>query len=134
MISDPIYGYERVNVESQRRNPHSFLNWVERKIRMRRECPEISWGEWRILSGDAPGVLIMRYDFGGHTLVILHNFTAKSQVARLSREAAGEGRLVDLLWDHDNDPDEHGRHQIQLEPYAYRWFRLGGRGHTVARE
>ena len=49
VISDPIYGYKRVNVEAQRRDPHSLLNWIERKIRMRKECPEISWGDWRIL-------------------------------------------------------------------------------------
>jgi glycosidase len=49
VISDPIYGYKRVNVEAQRRDPHSLLNWVERRIRMRKECPEISWGDWKIL-------------------------------------------------------------------------------------
>ena len=54
VISDPIYGYQRVNVEAQRRDPHSLVNWMERKIRMRRECPEISWGDWKILdAGDA---------------------------------------------------------------------------------
>jgi maltose alpha-D-glucosyltransferase / alpha-amylase len=33
VISDPIYGYHRVNVEAQRRDPQSLLNWMERKIR-----------------------------------------------------------------------------------------------------
>jgi maltose alpha-D-glucosyltransferase/alpha-amylase len=46
VVSDPIYGYKRVNVSEQRRDPQSLLNWMERKIRMRRECPEISWGDW----------------------------------------------------------------------------------------
>ncbi len=39
VVSDPIYGYQRVNVEAQRRDPQSLVNWVERKIRMRKECP-----------------------------------------------------------------------------------------------
>ena len=134
VISDPIYGYQRVNVEVQRRNPQSLLNWVERKIRMRRECPEISWGDWRILDPGTPGVLVMRYDFGGHTLVIVHNFTAKSRVARLDAGDVGANRLIDLLWSNDNDPDENGRHAIQLEPYAYRWFRARGVDRMVARE
>jgi maltose alpha-D-glucosyltransferase/alpha-amylase len=57
VIDDDVYGYERVNVAAQRRDPQSLLNWVERKIRMRRECPEISWGDWRIIPcDDAPGV------------------------------------------------------------------------------
>ena len=134
VISDPIYGYQRVNVEVQRRDPQSFINWVERKIRMRRECPEISWGDWRILDPGTPGVLVMRYDFGGHTLVILHNLTGKSRVAHLDVGDVGRHKLVDLLWTNDNDADEHGRHAIQLEPYAYRWFRARGVDRIVARE
>ncbi len=50
-------GTSRVNVEAQRRDPHSLLNWIERKIRMRQECPEISWGDWKILDAGTPGVL-----------------------------------------------------------------------------
>jgi maltose alpha-D-glucosyltransferase/alpha-amylase len=125
VISDPIYGYQRVNVETQRRDPQSLINWLERKIRMRRECPEISWGDWRIIDPGVPGVLVMRYDYGGQTLVILHNLTAKSRIAQLDQGAVGHRRLVDLLWTNDNEADENGRHLIQLEPYAYRWFRVG---------
>jgi maltose alpha-D-glucosyltransferase / alpha-amylase len=123
VVSDPIYGYQRVNVEAQRRDPHSMVNWVERKIRMRRECPEISWGDWRILDPDTPGVLVMRYDWRGHTLITVHNFTASSRVAHLDASAAAAPFLADLLWTNDSQADESGRHHIQLEPYAYRWFR-----------
>jgi maltose alpha-D-glucosyltransferase/alpha-amylase len=49
LVNDPIYGYKRVNVADQRRDPDSFLNWTERTIRMRKECPEIGWGDWKIL-------------------------------------------------------------------------------------
>src|SRR6478735_5438822 len=34
------FGPDRVNVADQRRDPHSLLNWLERLIRRRRECPE----------------------------------------------------------------------------------------------
>ncbi len=61
VVSDPIYGYQRVNVEAQRRDPQSLVNWLERKIRMRKECPEISWGDWRILDPGTSGVLVMQY-------------------------------------------------------------------------
>ena len=133
VISDPIFGYQRVNVEAQRRDPQSFVNWVERKIRMRRECPEISWGDWRILDAGVPGVLVMRYDWSGSTLVIVHNFTAKSRIARLDVQAAGTQALTDLLWTNDNRADENGRYEIQLEPYAYRWFRGRGMDRSVPR-
>ena len=134
VISDPIYGYQRVNVEAQRRDPHSLINWMERKIRMRRECPEISWGDWTILDPGTPGVLVMRYDWRGHSLVIVHNFTARSRVARLDASVAGAPFLVDLLWTNDCPADENGRHLIQLDPYAYRWFRSRGADRNVPRD
>ena len=137
VISDPIYGYRRVNVEAQRRDPHSLLNWMERKIRMRRECPEISWGDWKIVRTDQRGVLVMRYQWQDHTLVILHNFTAKPRAVVLDSGVGGvntpSGKLVDLLGDNDCSADEKGRYIVQLQPYDYRWFRAGGIDRIVTR-
>jgi maltose alpha-D-glucosyltransferase/alpha-amylase len=135
IISDPIYGYQTVNVEAQRRDPRSLLNWMERKIRRRRECPEISWGDWRIIptGDDAPGVLVMRYDHYGQTLLTLHNFTTKPKVIRLSGKDAGNPLLVDLLDVHDSRADARGRHTIELPSYGYRWMRAGGIDVTVPR-
>jgi maltose alpha-D-glucosyltransferase / alpha-amylase len=126
VVSDPIYGYKRVNVEAQRRDPESLLNWMERKIRVRRECPEISWGDWRIVPTDEPSVLIMRYEWDGRALIVLHNFGEKPRAPRLDRATAGHELLVDLLAKHDSHADEHGRHIIELPPYGYRWMRPGG--------
>jgi maltose alpha-D-glucosyltransferase/alpha-amylase len=134
VIDDPVYGYQAVNVEAQRRDPHSLLNWMERKIRMRRECPEIGWGQWRILpADDAPGVLAMRYDHAGRTLLTLHNFTRKPAVVRLGAKEAGNPLLVDLLDVHDSRADANGRHTIELPPHGYRWLRAGGIDLTAPR-
>jgi maltose alpha-D-glucosyltransferase/alpha-amylase len=137
VISDPIYGYQRVNVEAQRRDPHSMLNWMERKIRMRRECPEISWGDWNILKTDQPGVLVMRYEWDDHTLVTLHNFAGKPCAVVLDRGAVGgdtgTGQLVDLLATNDSRADENGRYVVELQPYDYRWLRAGGIDRNVPR-
>ena len=43
-IDDDTYGFRKVNVAEQRRVPDSLLNWLERRIRMRRECLELAWG------------------------------------------------------------------------------------------
>jgi maltose alpha-D-glucosyltransferase/alpha-amylase len=134
VISDPVYGYRRVNVEAQRRDPSSLLNWLERKIRMRRECPEISWGDWRIIDAEEPGVLIMRYDWDDHTVVVLHNFTDKTRTPRIDGRFAGHRLLVDLLAKNDSRADAHGRHIVELPPYAYRWYRAGGIDRNVSRE
>ena len=134
VISDPIYGYKRVNVEAQRRDPHSLLNWVERKIRMRKECPEISWGDWKILQTNAADVLVMEYTWRSHSLIVLHNFADQPRAVRIPVNTAGTQVLVDLLWTNDSRSSEHGHHEIELEPYAYRWFRARGLDRNVPRE
>ena len=44
LIYQGPYGYELINVESQRRDPNSLLNWTAQMIRLRKECPEVGWG------------------------------------------------------------------------------------------
>jgi maltose alpha-D-glucosyltransferase / alpha-amylase len=134
LVADPIYGYKEVNVESQRREPDSLLNWIERKIRMRRECPEISWGDWRIVETSEPGVLIMRYDWDHHSLIAMHNFSSEPRAPRIDGKTAGDRLLVDLLARNDSRADELGHHTIPLPPYGYRWYRPGGIDHRVARQ
>jgi maltose alpha-D-glucosyltransferase/alpha-amylase len=133
VIDDPIYGFQRVNVEAQRRDANSLLNWMERAIRMRRECPEISWGDWRILRTDAREVLAMRYEWDRHVVVAIHNFSPKPRAIAL-RDAKGlDPVLVNLLTTEDCRADATGRHRIQLEAYGYRWYRSGGLDRNVAR-
>jgi len=127
VIADPIYGYTRVNAEAQRRDPHSLLNWMERKIRMRKECPEISWGDWTVVPTNAPPVLAMRYEFEERALFILHNFSEKPHAITVDARTAGDRTLIDLLATNDSRADDNGRHTIDLPPYAYRWFRAGRR-------
>ena len=132
VISDPIYGYQRINVETQRRDPHSLLNWMERKIRMRRECPEISWGDWRVVPSE-PGILLMRYDYQGHALLIAHNFNASARAVHVDVRTAPVPVLVDLLATNDSRADANGRHTFELDAHGYRWFRIGGRDRAVPR-
>jgi maltose alpha-D-glucosyltransferase / alpha-amylase len=133
VVSDPIYGYKRVSVEAQRRDPQSLLNWMERKIRMRRECPEISWGDWEILETNADDVLVMEYTWRGHSLIVLHNFADKPRAVRIPVATAGTPTLIDLLWTNDSQAEGRGHHEIELEPYGYRWFRARGLDRNVPR-
>jgi maltose alpha-D-glucosyltransferase/alpha-amylase len=133
VVSDPVFGYQRVNVEAQRRDPQSLLNWTERAIRMRKECPEISWGDWKILATRAPEVLTMRYIYDNHALVIIHNFSDKPRALQLDVATVGDATMVNLLTQADSRANARGQHEIELDAYNYRWFRVGGVGHSVPR-
>src|SRR5436190_1197253 len=105
LVNDPIYGYRRVNVADQRRDPDSFLNWTERTIRMRKECPEIGWGDWKILPTGTQQVMAMRYDWDDRTSVFLHNFADKPCAVRLRIEGPNGNILTNLLRPERSDAD-----------------------------
>jgi maltose alpha-D-glucosyltransferase / alpha-amylase len=127
VISSGAYGFQHVNVAGQRRDPNSLLNWMERIIRMRKEVPEIGWGDFEVLHTGTNEVLAIRYDWRDNSVVVVHNLSANPCEVSLRVGLAGqEGfRLLNLLSSDHSVADESGRHRILLEPYGYRWYRAG---------
>ena len=78
VITGGVYGFENVNVSQQRHDPNSLMNWMERMIRMRKEAPEIGWGEFSILPTRTPEVLAIRYDWRNNSIVVVHNLRCHS--------------------------------------------------------
>src|SRR6195256_6071080 len=68
VINDGPYGYEHVNAAAQRRDPDSLLNWTERIIRMRKEVPEIGWGDFKILATRDASVLAVQYEWRNNSV------------------------------------------------------------------
>jgi maltose alpha-D-glucosyltransferase / alpha-amylase len=125
VINGDEYGYGRVNVSDQRRDSNSLLNWTERILRMRKECPEIAWGDFVVLRTTAPEVLALRYDWRGTSLVTLHNFSKERQKIRLKPECANGDTLFELFDGRHSRADDDGTHRIALDGYAWRWYRVG---------
>jgi maltose alpha-D-glucosyltransferase / alpha-amylase len=133
VIASGPYGYPTVNVESQRRDPDSLLNWMVQMIRLRKECPEIGWGRWKTLAVGPPAVLALMYEQQGRRVVVLHNFSREPQSVKV--RIGGEGRevLANLI-DEDESRSDAGVHRITLEAYGYRWYRVGGSTYSIHRE
>jgi trehalose synthase len=127
-LADGPFGFREVNVGAQRRDPGSFLNWIERLIRRRRECPELGWGDCTLLAQDDPAVFAHRADWGDSTVVAVHNLAARATEAELALDA--DGVLVDLFGAEEL-PLEGGV-RVALEPHDHRWFRLRRPGQRVA--
>ena len=47
--------------------------------------------------------------------------------------AVRDGQLVNLLSNDHSTPDASGNHSILLEPYGYRWLRMGGLDYLLKR-
>ncbi len=135
VISTGPYGYTRVNVAIQRRDPNSLLNWMERVIRMRKEIPEIGFGDFSFVSTGTAQVLAIRYSWRNNALLFLHNLSAKPREIKFSlgAEAGRDCALVNLLSEDHSYPAKTGKHAISLEPYGYRWFRVGGLDYLLNR-
>ncbi len=120
VIEDGPYGFRRVNAADQRRDPHSLLNWTERVIRMRKECPELGWGDFRPLATRRDDVLALRYDWRGNAMITVHNVADRPITIGLSAKDAGSDTLVSLL-SNDHASASGGKIPVDLEPYGYRW-------------
>jgi maltose alpha-D-glucosyltransferase / alpha-amylase len=135
VIEEGPYGYGQVNAAVQRREPNSLLNWMERIIRMRKEVPEIGWGDFAVLPTGNPGVLALRYDWRNNSVVFVHNLTETPCETRFAVGLAdgSEKLLINLLGEEHSRAREDGKHHLVLEPYGYRWYRVGGLDYLLKR-
>jgi maltose alpha-D-glucosyltransferase/alpha-amylase len=135
VIQDGPYGFEHVNVAAQRRDPNSLLNWMERMIRMRKEVPEIGWGDFSFISARTSEVLVMHYDWRNNTVLCVHNLSSSPREVAfvVPGLAQKDCALINLLSDQHSQAAESGRHCILLEPYGYRWYRVGGLDYLLRR-
>ena len=134
VIDEGPYGYERINAAIQRRHPDSLLNWTERIVRMRKEVPEIGWGDFAVLNVRDPAVLAMRYDWRNNSVVFLHNLHDEPREVVLDVGLEDQGKmLVNLLAEDHSKAEDSGKHRIVLEGYGYRWYRVGGLDYLLRR-
>ena len=120
-------GYRAVNVADQRHEHDSLYSWVARAVRVRRESPELGWGEWRILDVGDPHVLAIETRWRDDLMVTLHNLSAEPAKVRLPHDldeaARGEG-LRQVLG--DAGPPDRPVQDITLGRYGFRWLRRAG--------
>ncbi|PRX99783.1 alpha-amylase family protein [Allonocardiopsis opalescens] len=126
------YGPDRVSVSAQLRDPGSLLSWIGLLAQRYRECPELAWGEYRILDTGVPQVLAHRCDTGDGldgdvhdgTVIALHNFAPDATEVELELDGmAGDCVLTDLLVDGGTAVSADGTAKIALDGYGCRWFR-----------
>jgi maltose alpha-D-glucosyltransferase/alpha-amylase len=122
--ADGATGYRAVNVADQRHEPGSLLSWVSRAVRVRRESPELGWGEWRILDVGDPHVLAIETRWRDDQMVTLHNLSAEPVKVRLpgdlDQPPHGQ-RMRQVLG--DTDPAYSADEAIALGRYGFRWLR-----------
>jgi maltose alpha-D-glucosyltransferase/alpha-amylase len=102
---------------------------------MRKEVPEIGWGDFEVLSIRDPAVLALRYDWRNNSVLFVHNLDAVPREVAFSTGLQGkEGHLlINLLTEDHSRAGDDGKHHLLLEAYGYRWYRVGGLDYLLKR-
>ncbi len=124
LISNAVYGYQAVNVESQQRNPTSLLNWTRRLIELRRSTPVFGRGSIEFLKPDNHRVLAFTRTLGRETIFVVSNLAGTAQAVELDLSRLA-GAIPIEMFGHSVFP-RIGRdpYVMMMGPYNFYWFRL----------
>ncbi len=123
-LMDPVYGYQAVNVESQLRQPHSLLRWVQRFVGLRKAHPVFGLGSFEALLPENPRIFAHIRTYEEDVILCVHNLARSAQAVEL-----------DLRWYDGYVPEEmfgHSRfpsigelpYLLTFAPRGFFWFKL----------
>ncbi|CAN5128401.1 alpha-amylase family protein [soil metagenome] len=124
VIDQGPYSYAKVNVAAQRSDSASLLNKVARFARIRKQCPEIGWGNWELLDTGSEHVLAIRYDWQGRSLIMINNFSPEPQQCQLTTSLKPRSMWVNLFDNSQTQVGDTGAYSVKLAGYGYSWYRL----------
>ena len=120
------YGFERVNVGTQRADSDSLLNWMAALMRVRRECGEVGVGRWKILDTGEDTVLGLRYDVEDSAIVVYNNLSRQRRTVALDLTEEDVRTATDLFNDRRYEPMDLQQPRMRMDGRGYRWLRVRG--------
>src|SRR5213594_2605328 len=97
VISDPVYGYQAVNVEAQLRDPSSLLTWMRRLIALRKRYPAFGRGSIEFLHPENRRILTFIRQHEDDTILVIANLSRFVQYAELDLSAFEGSVPVELF-------------------------------------
>ena len=124
LVSNALYGYQAVNVESQQRNPTSLLNWMRRLIEVRRQTHVFGRGSIEFLKPDNHRVLAFTRTLGRETVLAVHNLAGTAQAVELELSPLAGAIPVEMFGASIFPRIKREPYIMMLGPYDFYWFRL----------
>ncbi len=128
-IQDPVFGYQRVNVESQLDDASSLLHWTRRMVHARKQHPCFGLGEFIDLGGSNPSVLsyVREYtapDGRTDTVLCVNNLSRFPQPVELDLRRWEGVVPVELLGGVRFPQVGELSYLLTLGGYGFYWIRL----------
>jgi maltose alpha-D-glucosyltransferase/alpha-amylase len=124
LVSNAVYGYQAVNVESQERNPTSLLNWTRRLIEVRRSTRVFGRGSIEFLKPDNHRVLAFTRTLGRDTVLVVSNLAGTAQAAELDLARLAGAIPIEMFGGSIFPRVGREPYIMMMGPYDFYWFRL----------
>lgn len=124
LIVDPVYGYQAVNVEAQKRITTSFLKWTQRMIATRKNYKAFGRGKLEFVQSKNPKILTYFRSYEDETLLIVNNLSRYAQPVELDLIKYDGWTPVEMMGNTPFPPIGELPYFLTLGPHAFYWFRL----------
>ena len=124
LISNPLFGYQIVNVESQKRSEHSLLNWMRRLITVRQSTRVFSRGSTAFLKASNHRVLAFFRALDKERVLVVCNLSSTAQAVELDLSSVAGAVPIEMFGKSLFPRIGTLPYLLTMGPYAFYWFRL----------
>ena len=124
LMLNPVYGYQAINVQAQKRFEHSLLSWMKRLIRVRKSSAVFGRGSIEFLYPANHRVLAYVRKFGNEIILVVNNLSSAAQAVELDLKAYRGNILVEMFGRNIFPRIGDLPYLLTVGPYQFYWFRL----------
>jgi maltose alpha-D-glucosyltransferase/alpha-amylase len=124
LISNAIYGYQAINVDSQRRSAHSLLSWTKSVIQTRNAFRVFSRGSIEFLNPSNHRVLAYVRRLGDEKVLVVNNLSSSAQAVELNLQMYKRHIPIEMFGRNLFPRIGDLPYLLTLGPYQFYWFRL----------
>jgi len=124
LMLNPVYGFQAVNVASQKRFDHSLLRWMQRLISVRKSVPAFGRGSIEFLYPANHRVLAYVRKLGKETVLTVNNLSSSAQAVELDLRQYKGNILIEMFGRNIFPRVGELPYLLTLGPYQFYWFRL----------
>ena len=124
LILNPLYGYQAVNVQSQKRMPHSLLLWTRRLIQVRKSTPVFGRGSIEFLYPENHRILAYVRQLGSETVLAVNNLSQSAQAVELDLSRYQGSIPIEMFGRNLFPRVANLPYLLTMGPYQFYWFRL----------
>jgi len=124
LVSNAVFGYQAVNVESQQRNATSLLHWMRRLIEVRKQARIFGRGSIEFLKPDNHRVLAFTRTFGRETILVVSNLAGTAQAVDFDLSRLAGAIPIEMFGGSIFPRIGTAPYVMMMGPYDFYWFRL----------